>query len=165
MFIRARTVFILVVLLLLAAFAALNWPAFTAPTPLNLLLLQVEAPLGVIMLAIVAVLTILYGLLVMGIETAALLETRRHTRELEAQRQLAEEAESSRLAELRRYLETELGRLHTLPGEVTKPLVARLAQSEEAIRADIERTGNTLAAYIGELEDRLARGGQPPPTS
>jgi len=33
----------------------------------------------------------------------------------------------------------------------------------EGLRADIERTGNTLAAYLGEIEDRLERGGGSPP--
>ena len=34
-------------------------------------------------------------------------------------------------------------------------LLARLESLERGLASDVERTGNTLAAYLGELEDRL----------
>jgi hypothetical protein len=34
-----------------------------------------------------------------------------------------------------------------------------LEEAEAALKADVERAGNTLAAYIGELEERLSRSG------
>ena len=40
-----------------------------------------------------------------------------------------------------------------------RPLLDRLEEAEAGLRADIERAGNTLAAYIGELEERLSRTG------
>ena len=164
MSIRPRTLFVLLVLVLLGAFAALNWPTFTAPATLNLLFLRIEAPLGLTMLGVVAALTLLYLLFVIGVETAALLEARRHARELEAQRRLADEAEASRFAELRRYLEAELGQLHGLPADAAQSVIARLERAEDVLKAEVERASNTLAAYVGELEDRLARGGQTPPS-
>lgn len=165
MSLRLRTVFVLLVLALLGVVAALNWSVFTAPTTLNLLLRQVEAPLGLTLLGVIVVLTLLYFLFAMGVETAALLETRRHTRELDAQRRLADQAEASRFAELRRYLQAELGERDARAAEAIQPVIARLDQVEEALKEEVERTGNTLAAYIGELEDRLVRGGQAPPAA
>lgn len=162
MSIRPRTAFVLLVLALLGAFAALNWAAVTAPTSLNLLLGRVEAPIGLAMLGVAVGLTVLYLLFAATTETAALLEARRHAREMDAQRRLAEEAEASRLAGLRRYLEGELERLEARSAEVTPPILERLDRLEEALRAEIERASNTLAAYIGELEERLVRGGQAP---
>ena len=45
-----RTVFLIVVLALIALFAVLNWGAFLAPTTLSFGVAQVQAPLGLIML-------------------------------------------------------------------------------------------------------------------
>jgi uncharacterized integral membrane protein len=163
MSIRPRTVFVLVVLALLGAFAGLNWSAFTAPVALNLLVARIEAPLGLVMLTVTGALTLLYFLFALWMETAALLEARRHGRELDAQRRLADEAEASRFAELRRYLEAELGRLRPLPDEAAQRVIARVDRVEDTLRAEVERAGNTLAAYVGELEDRLGRRDQTPP--
>jgi uncharacterized integral membrane protein len=146
------------VLLLLGVFATLNWAALSAPTPLNLLVTRVEAPLGVIMVAVVGGLTALYFLFVLGLETATLLEGRRHSRELLAQQRLAEEAEASRFTELRRYLEGELALLRNRPSDADREVLARLDQLQQTLRSEIERAGNTLAAYIGELEQRLETG-------
>jgi hypothetical protein len=152
---RLRNVLLLLILLPLGVFAGLNWASFKAPTPLNLLILQTEAPLALIMLIVVVVLTVLYFIFALGLETSALLEARRHARELLAQRKLVEEAEASRYTELKRYLQAELTSLKGPFGGMAEPVVARLEQLETNLQREIEQTGNTLAAYIGELEDRL----------
>ncbi|WP_420534110.1 hypothetical protein, partial [Klebsiella pneumoniae] len=82
--------------------------------------------------------------------TAALLEVRRYARELLHYKKLAEEAEQSRYTELRGYLEAEFKRLAEAEKEEIRALEARLAET-------LEKHGNTLAAYIGELEDQLLR--------
>lgn len=155
---RSQLLVGLLILVLLGGLAALNWGAFTARVPLNLLLARTEAPLGLLLLGVAAGLTILYLLFAASVETRAWLEVRRHARELEAQRRRADEAEASRYTELRRYLEAELGVLRTLTGEATREVTARVERAEESLKAEVERAGNTLAAYIGELEDRLTRG-------
>lgn len=154
---RLRTAVLVVILLAVGLFTALNWTAFTAPVPLSLGFRTVEAPLGMILLGVIVGLSVLYLLFLTWLETSALLEGRRHARELLAQRQLAESAEASRLAELRRVLESELAAMREAPETAATRVLARLEQSEAALRQDIERAGNTLAAYIGELEDRLER--------
>jgi uncharacterized integral membrane protein len=154
---RARTALLLILLVGVGIFAALNWQAFATPTPLSLGFWRVEAPLGLVMLAVTAGLTLLYIVLAAWLETGALLEARRAARELLAQRQLAESAEASRFETLRRLLESELQALREAPEAGAREVLARLDQVETALRADVERAGNTLAAYIGELEDRLGR--------
>lgn len=156
---RARTALLLIVLVGVGVFAALNWSVFTTPTPLSLGFRHVDAPLGLVLLAVIAGLTLLYLVLLVWLQTSALLEARRSARELLAQRQLAESAEVSRFEDLRRLVETELGALREIPAAASREVVARIEQTETALRADIERAGNTLAAYIGELEDRLNRPG------
>jgi uncharacterized integral membrane protein len=156
--VRAQLLFVLIVLVLLAAFAALNWTALATPASLNVLVARIEAPLGLVMLGVVAALTLLYVLLALGLHTAALLETRRSARELLAQRKLADDAEASRFTALRSFLESELAAVKTRPDEAARAMVERVAQAEQTLRREIQETGNTLAAYIGEVEDRLTRG-------
>jgi uncharacterized integral membrane protein len=125
---QIRNLALLIVLGAALLFAALNWSAFMAPTTLSLGIAQVQAPLGLIMLALLAVLTAVFLTYLVYLQTTVLLETRRHARELHAQRELADKAEASRFTELRNTME------------------ARLTQLE-----------NSLAAHIGELAERLDR--------
>ncbi len=145
-----RTWFVLIVLALVGVFAALNWNEFTRPSSLSLGLTRVEAPLGVILLSLIVLLSLLYLLFTIGLETAALLEVKRYAREMLQYKKLAEEAEGSRYTELKRFLEAEFKRLE----EVQRAELAALADRMEEV---LERHGNTLAAYIGELEDTLLR--------
>ena len=132
---RALAVVILVALVLLVLFAALNWNALTAPTVLSFFGATVQAPLGLILLVTAvafALLSFVYGAVQ---RTAMLLEARRHAQALEAQRRLAEDAEASRLTDLRAEVQREFA----------------------DIRRTIEESANGLAATIAELEDRLAK--------
>lgn len=65
---RLRHVGVLFLLLVIAIFAAVNWGTIAAPTRLNLLIGQVEAPLGLLMLISIGLLTILYALLLVVAE-------------------------------------------------------------------------------------------------
>ncbi|WP_105318119.1 DNA cytosine methyltransferase [Thermus tenuipuniceus] len=146
----ARTLFALLVLLLLVLFSWLNWGEITKPTSLSLGLTRVEAPLGLVLVVALGAVSLLYLIFTIGLEAAALLEVRRYARELLHYKKLAEEAEQSRYTELRGYLEAEFKRLAEAEKEEIRALEARLAET-------LEKHGNTLAAYIGELEDQLLR--------
>ena len=150
-----RTVLILAVLGLIVLFSALNWSAFIATTVLSLGFTSVEAPLGLILLAIVALLTLLFLVYITYLQSTVLLESRRHARELQLQRDLAEQAEASRFNQLRTQMETELQKLAGDMEQSKSLLLSRLDQIERDLRAALEQTGNSLAAYIGELEDRF----------
>jgi uncharacterized integral membrane protein len=108
---QLRNVVLLVVLGLVAVFAALNWSVIIAQTTLSLGFAEVQAPLGLVLLAILGLLTTLFLLYVVYLQTSVLLETRRHARELQAQRELADQAEASRFTELRSFLDTRLTEL------------------------------------------------------
>jgi uncharacterized integral membrane protein len=160
---RVRTALLLVILVALGIFAALNWTVMTTPTPLNLVFARIEAPLGVILLVATAGVTVLYAIFLTWIETGALLETRRLARELQAQRQLADSAEASRFTELKAHLQGELATLRATSESAARGVIARVDSAEERLRGDVERAGNTLTAYFAELEDRLNRGERPAP--
>ena len=152
-----RTLLILIVLGAVAIFAAINWKAFMAPTTLSVVFANVEAPLGLILLAAVGLLTLLFLLYVVYLQSPILMENRRNARELQAQRELAEQAEASRISQLRSFLESELRRLGEKTEESKVAVLAKLEGVERELRAVVEQSGNTLAAYIGEIEDRLER--------
>ncbi len=150
-----RSIAIVVVLALMAIFAALNWSAFITPMQLSLLFGTVQAPLGLIMLAFTALLTVVFLLFVVTMQTSLLLEARRSARDLHAQRELADHAEASRFTDLRTYLETELTALRLVVEAKSEDVGARIALAERTLRDEVEQSSNSLSAYIGELEERL----------
>jgi uncharacterized integral membrane protein len=155
-----RTLVLLIVLAAIAAFAAINWSAFVAPTSLSLGVADVQAPLGLVMLGLLAFVTALFLVFVIYLQTSVLLDARRHARELQANRELADQAEASRFTELRGFLEVELQRLTSRDVESRALLLQRLDQLDRDVRGVVEQSGNSLAAYIGELEDRLEKSGR-----
>jgi hypothetical protein len=137
----ARTISLLVIALLIVLLAALNWTTLASPTLISLGVTSVTAPLGLIMLGLTVLLAILFVAYVLTLQGSVLFETRRHHRDLQAQRDLAEKAEASRLADLRTVLETRMDRL------------------EQGMARHFEQSDNSTAAQLGQIEDRLARGG------
>jgi uncharacterized integral membrane protein len=153
--VKLRTAVLLVLLVVVTLFTLLNWSAFTTPTELRLIVTTVQAPLGVLMLILTGAITAAFLVFVVYLQTSTTLEARRLAKELKSQRELADRAEASRFTELRNFLSQELAALHTLSGDSNAKLVSRVDAAEAALRTDIEHAGNTLAAYIGELEHRL----------
>jgi len=151
-----RTQILLVALMVVAIvlFSALNWSALNAPASINLLVTQTQGPLGLVVLMLTAVLIALFVLLVISLQANVLLEAKRHSREMNAQRELADKAEASRFTELQQVLQQEFAGLREQlgnPGEV----LARLDSIQESLRKEVQESGNSLAAYIGELENRM----------
>ena len=155
---KLSTFFLLLFLAVISVFAVINWGTFTAPTTLSLAFGAVHAPLGLIMLGIVAFLTALFILSLVFIQASVLLEVRRRERELKAARELAEKAEASRFTSLQEIFEKETQRIVDMGKESSAEMLTRLDKLESALNSAIEQSGNSLAAYIGELEDRLERG-------
>jgi uncharacterized integral membrane protein len=92
---------------LVAVLAMLNWSTLMAPAPLNLLLIQIEAPLGVVMLGLAGVLVALFLVAGMRNRIGTLLETRRLSTELQHAHELADKAEASRIENLHHLISTE----------------------------------------------------------
>jgi hypothetical protein len=108
---RPRTWAVIAAAVAVGVFAALNWQTFAQPAPLDLLVAQVDAPLGMVMLLLLGALTVLYMLLLARVEIAAMLESGRLAKELERVRRLADSSEESRIQALRQHLDDELSRL------------------------------------------------------
>lgn len=155
---KFSTLFLVLALAVIGAFAALNWPAFTQVTTLSLGFASVTAPLGLIMLGMLVAVSVLFLAYLVSLQTSVLLETRRHARELQAHRALADQAEASRFTELRKFIETELQVRMAREVDMHSALLARMDKLDESVRGAMQDANNTVAAYLGEMEDRLDRG-------
>ncbi len=154
---KARTLILLIVLAAIAAFAALNWTAFMTPTTLSLGVADIQAPLGIVMLAMMGALIIFFLIFVLYLQTSVLFDTRHHARELRSNRELADQAEASRFTELRGVVEAGLKQQSEADLASRNALLARMDQLDREWRVSLEQTELTLSASIGELEDRFDR--------
>ena len=152
---RFRTLFLFAVLAITVLFALLNWQAFTTPTTLSLVFGTVEAPVGVIMLAVTLLLGAMCLTYLVYVQGVALMDSRRHTKELQTQRELADNAEASRFSELHNFVNAEMRAAAQMHADTRAQILARIEQLEVTHRAALQETGNSLSAYIGELEDRI----------
>jgi uncharacterized integral membrane protein len=143
---RARSIILFIGMALLLAFIALNWAVFTATTTLSLGFAVYEAPLWVVVLGVVGGVAALFAVHTVFWQGAVLLESRRHAKEMQAQRALADQAEVSRLAELRGLVQEGFERM-----------ALRIEQSQELLRTELRESTNSLAAMIGEVEDAMRR--------
>ena len=134
-----RAIVFVLLIALVGLFALIIWSAFSALTPLSLGFTTVQAPLGLIMLGLVVFLCVLFTVWVISLQAGSLMDSRRQTKELQAQRDLADKAEASRFTELR------------------TALMARLDRLQDESRLALDQNGNSVAAHIGQLEDRLER--------
>ncbi|MCF8161433.1 MAG: LapA family protein [Polaromonas sp.] len=152
---RIRSLLLLLVLALIAAFTALNWDAFLTDTTLSLGVSTVQAPMGLIMLGLLIFVVAYCLVYVLYLQSNVLMDARRTAKELQAHRELADKAEASRFTELRGFLETSMKQVAEQDKAAQQAVIARLDALENSLRTSVEQSGNSLSAYIGELEDRL----------
>jgi uncharacterized integral membrane protein len=103
---------------IVAALAVLNWSTLMAPAPLNLVVAQVQAPLGVVMLGLTAVLVALFFVAYLRNQIGSLLETRKLLKEVQRVHDLADQAEASRIESLHKLIGTEFRLLNERLGPV-----------------------------------------------
>jgi uncharacterized membrane protein len=154
---KLQSLLLLIILAVIAIFATLNWGVFVSPTELSVGYTTINMPLGLIMLGLLAIVTTLFLVFVVYLQGSVLLEARRHSKELQANRELADQAEASRFTELRTFLEAELTKQSGQGLYAKDAIVARIDKLEQEFQTFMEQSGNTLAAYIGELEDRIEK--------
>jgi len=92
---------------------------------------------GEVLLGFLGLLTLLYVIFAAGIRTSSLVEIRRYSKEVEAARKLADEAEASRILDLKQHIDGAL---------------AELRETSEAHQS-------MLVATLGQMEDRMDRAG------
>jgi uncharacterized integral membrane protein len=116
------------------------------PVPVSLAFTSLSVPLWLVLLGMaIALCAIFFALLLAGQLRLAAMH-RQHAAELRAQRELVEQAEGSRFTELRQYLEVELAAFRQAQ-----------AASLERLHEEILAANNSLAAVVGEIDERLER--------
>ena len=145
---RARTLLVVVVVLLVAVFVALNWSVFAAPSMLSVGFFVFDAPLGLLMLGLVIVNTLAFAVYMAYWQASFLVEARRHAKELQQQRSLVEQAEASRFTELKSALHVEL-----------EQLGRRIDASQASLGQEIRDHANSLAAMLAEIDHRTGSSG------
>lgn len=152
---RLRTIVLISGILLLASFAALNIDEFTRPSTLSLAFTTVQVPLGLLLLLLLIGTLLVFLATTFYMQSANLLQSRHHARELSTQRELADKAEASRFTELRVYLETQAAQAQQREAAAAAVWAERLAQVQAQLLHRLEQSDNTTAAHIGQLADQL----------
>jgi hypothetical protein len=152
---RSRFVLLVIAILLIAGFAALNWSEVIRPSPLLFGPIVMDAPLGAILLGLLALAVVLFAVSAASMRTRTLLESRHHYKELEAQRALADKAEASRFTDLRTHLDTQLRELRERDAIAAGELEKGRVENQREIRTQLEQINRTLSARLNELEHRL----------
>ena len=147
-----RTIILLLIAIVIAALAVLNWNTLVTPTTVSLGVTDIEAPLGAIMLGLTILLCVFFLAYVLSMHGSVLMETRRHSKEMTSQRELADKAEMSRFTELRGFLETQQRQSQDL-------FNARMDAMEARIAVRSQEAENSTAAFMGQLEDQLRKRG------
>lgn len=152
-----RALGVLLLLVVLGVVAMLNLDVFAATTALSLGYTTVQVPLAGLLLGLLVIVSVVYMGWMLRMQTAAIAQTRRYDKELQAQRALADQAEASRVVELRQHVSAELQQVATAVAASQQALIARLDAFERQQIRSLEEQSNSLSASIGELDDRLHR--------
>lgn len=132
----------------LGGISFLNWNALVTPSELSLGFTGVQAPLGLIILVLTVLLSVLFLAYILWLQGTVLLENRRHNKELQIQRELADKAEASRFTELREFLVQQ----HQ---QGQAEIFERLQVLEHHVLNKVDEADNSTAAYLGQLEHQL----------
>lgn len=157
-----RSLFVLIVGVVLAVFIGVNWEPMSTPTDLSLVFTQVHAPLGLILLGFMVLLAVLFIGWAAYMQGLALIERRGHAKELAAQRALADKAEASRLTELRAHVDEEVTRITeaiTAQGRETMSRIdrAEMGLRERPVDAEVSHLVQSVDGFNRDFHSRIDR--------
>ena len=156
---RGRLAFIILAALVVGAIAALNWPEVTRTSHLNFGVVMADAPLGAILFGAFLLTLVVFLVSSAIMESRNLLHWNRHSRELQAQRDLAERAEASRFTDLRQHIDTTLRESRQRDAIAGTEFEKSMLQSHREMRMHLENMSRALMARLSELEARLGDRG------
>ncbi len=148
---RTRLTLLLVAIVALAGFAALNWSEFVRPAQLSWGAGTGEAPLGLVLVAVLALSWVGFLIASAYLETQYQLAAHRNGKALEAQRVLADKAEASRFTELRTYLENQAAMSVNREAATTTRLEHAVQGELRGLLAAMDRLSARLAPYSTEM--------------
>lgn len=155
---RARTVFLIIAIALLIGFAMLNVGEFTRTSTLSLGFTSMQVPLGLMMLVLTLAILLIFLVTTLYMHSTNLMENKRHSKELAAQRDLADKAEASRFTELRKFIESQNEASLQRESAAAAAWHDRLMQTQAVLMRRLDQVDNTTAAHIGQMQDSFTRG-------
>ncbi len=103
--VKPAYVLIVAIAVIILLFVALNWQLLGTPLTVSFGIARPTMPLGLLLLGFTLVLAALCLLSLLRVQLRMVSLHRQHAAELRTHRELAENAEASRLQELRQYLQ------------------------------------------------------------
>lgn len=109
---RVSTALAWIATVIVVGLGVLNWSTLMADAPLNLVVAQVQAPLGVVVIGLAGLLLALFFVAYLRNRIGSLLETRKLLIEVQRVQALADKAEASRIDNLQHLMVTEFRMLN-----------------------------------------------------
>ena len=145
---RLTIIFLVVIAAAVAGVLALNWHVFGVTAHFNMIFGALDTTIGAMILFLLGLITAALAIAFIVWQQLHLVDYRRQARTLHAQRALADDAEASRFTELSVLFRAEMAKQDT-----------RFEAAFSALRTEFQEAVNSLNATLGELDDRLQRGG------
>jgi hypothetical protein len=152
---RTRTILLVVAILLVAGFAALNWSEVVRSSPLSFGMAVMDAPLGLILLGLLFLTLLLFLGSAAAMRTQTLMDYRQQQKSLEVQRDLADKAEASRFTDLRASLDQHLRDMRERDAIAASEFDKAMLQSRREVQTQMEQMNRMIAARLNEIEQRL----------
>ncbi|MDO5530626.1 LapA family protein [Sutterella sp.] len=146
---KLRTLFLMLILVLLAVFLIINWSALSQVTTVNLVVEEIQAPLGVIVVGAFAVVVLIMMLYTIFQQASVVMEIRQAHKDTRAARQAADEADKSRVTELGREVKARLDQLEAL-------IVAKTDEVEKLIRERGDAADREIALLRDQMKEEQA---------
>jgi len=134
---KVRTVLLMLALVAVAVFCALNWGAITSEATVNLGVATVQAPLGLVMLGLLILLTAVYVVFAISARTSGFFRERYAVGRMRAAQELADNVETSRFTELRALIGAEFRQHGERHSELMANVMARLDRIEENLHSTL----------------------------
>lgn len=146
---KIRTLFLLLILILMAVFLIINWGALSAETTVNLVYTEIQAPLGILVVGGFAAVVFILLIYMVWQQASVTMELRAAYKEARNARGVADDAEKSRFAESNRILLERIEKLEAL-------MTARSDETLSVVKQESVKTEERLKAFAAAEEKRQA---------
>lgn len=163
---KIRTLGMLLIVIVMAVFLIINWGTLSQVTTVNLVYTEMEAPLGIIVVAAFAAVVVLLMAYTVWQQASVMMELRAAYKEARTARQMAEDADKSRIAEIRADFKERMEKMEALLATRTDEVIRLMAErnqledetlskfrAEQQARADEARA--SLEQQLRMLEKRV----------
>lgn len=163
---KIRTLGMLLIVIVMTVFLIINWGTLSQVTTVNLVYTEMEAPLGIIVVAAFAAVVVLLMAYTVWQQASVMMELRAAYKEARTARQMAENADKSRIAEIRADFKERMEKMEALLATRTDEVIRLMAErnqledetlskfrAEQQARADEARA--SLEQQLRVLEKRV----------